>query len=158
VVHPLRVWALAYPNNTNLGGTTSNGTGSFLQSNVYGTGIIPGFFTQTNILVNNVPYWRQNFQNFIDQWNQLEEQFNPDTGSMIRYVDWRNSYRLLCFDLTRVADRLQSPTEPISLIFTGQRADNLPYNLEMVYLVERENQVTFRFSSSDVAIVVGNLD
>lgn len=155
-VHPVRIWVLSYPNNVAL--STGAGVGSFLQSNTYATGIVPGYWNNTNILVNNNPYWRQNFQTYQDQWEQLREQFNPETGSMLRYVDWRNFQRYLCFDLTRIADRLQSPTEPVSLIFTGNRADNLPYALEMVFLVERTNQVTMRFSSSDVAVVVGNLD
>lgn len=163
VVHPMRVWVLAYANNTNLytlnaAGIPPVGQGSFLQSGVYSTGVVQGFFSQTNMNVNNVPYWRQAFQTAMDQWNQVSEQFNPDTGSMLRYVDWLNYRRLQCFDLTRIADRLSSPTEPVSLQYTGQRIDGLPYSLEMVYLVERQNQITFRFSSSDVAIVVGNLD
>lgn len=61
-------------------------------------------------------------------------------------------------DLTRISDRLQSPTEPVSLLFQGQRSDGLAFSLELYFLVERLNQVTFRFSASDVAIVVGNLD
>ena len=70
------------------------------------------------------------------------------------------SYRYLCMDLTRLSDRLQSPTEPVSLTFVGTRDDTslTGTQLQLYYLVERLNQVTFRFSSSDVAIVVGNLD
>jgi len=45
----------------------------------------------------------------------------------------------------------------LSLVI-GQRADGLPWQVQMYFLTERLNQVTFRFSSSDVAIVVGNLD
>lgn len=157
VVHPLRVWVLSYPNNLNLNSSPAAGQGSFIRSNLYSSGVVVGSFTQTNMLVNNVPYWRQNFQNPTDMWNQIKEQF-PNKGSMLRYIDWLNFQRIQCFDLTRVADRLQSPTEPVSLIWTGTRNDGLPYQLENFYLVERENQVTFRFSSSDVAVVVGNLD
>jgi hypothetical protein len=82
---------------------------------------------------------------------------------MIRYVDWLQFKRYLCFDLTRLADRLQSPTEPVQLAFLGTRDDNLPNGigavppqLQVYALTERLNQVTFRFSSSDVAIVVGS--
>jgi hypothetical protein len=157
VVHPLRVWVLTYANNLNLNPTPAAGQGSFIRSNVYSSGVVTGSFTNTNILVNNVPYWRQNFQTPTDMWNQVKEQF-PGKGSMLRYIDWLNYRRIQVFDLTRIADRLQSPTEPVSLIWTGVRNDNLPYNLEMFFLVERMNQVTMRFSSSDVAIVVGNLD
>lgn len=165
VVHPLRLWVLPYAVNNNLTTTTDPVTGtaitvagSFLQDDTYAPGVITGYYNQTNVLVNNVPYYRQNMQNYQDLWEQLAEQFNPDTGSMIRYVDWRNYKRYHCYDLTRLSERLQSPTEPVSLIFQGSRADGLPYRLQNYYLIERLNQVTFRFSSSDVAIVVGNLD
>lgn len=67
--------------------------------------------------------------NYEDLWEQLREQFNPDSGSMIRYVDFRNYKRLICMDLTRISDRLQSPTEPVSLQWQATRADGLPYNL-----------------------------
>jgi hypothetical protein len=132
--------------------------GSFISSYVYASGILPGQFTSTNILVNNVPYWRQDFTTPTDHWNQLKEQFTNDKGSMLRYVDWLNFQRYLCFDISRISLRLQSPTEPVSLIFKGQRNDGMLYQLEMFYLIERMNQITMRFSSSDVAIVVGNLD
>lgn len=157
VVHPLRVWVLTYANNLNINASPAAGQGSFIRSNVYSSGIQCGSFTNTNILVNNVPYWRQNFQTTTDMWNQIKEQF-PGKGSMLRYIDWLNCHRVQVFDLTRIADRLQSPTEPVSLIWTGVRNDGLPYNLEMFFLVERMNQATMRFSSSDVAIVIGNLD
>lgn len=157
VVHPMRVWVLTYANNLNLNSSPAAGQGSFIRSNVYSSGVVTGSFTNTNILVNNVPYWRQNFQTTTDMWNQVKEQFTGK-GSMLRYIDWLNCRRIQVFDLTRIADRLQSPTEPVSLIWTGVRNDNLPYNLEMFFLIERMNQVTMRFSSSDVAIVVGNLD
>jgi len=75
---------------------------------------------------------------------------------MVRFIDWLEYKRYLCLDLTRVADRIQSPTEPVSLIFIGNRIDNLPNPVQLYFLIERLNQVTFRFSSSDVAIVVGN--
>ena len=89
------------------------------------------------------------------RWEQLKEQFNPDDGSMIRFQDWLQFKRYLCLDLTRVSDRIQSPTEPVSLIFIGTRNDNLNTPVQVYFLIERLNQVTFRFSSSDVAIVVG---
>jgi hypothetical protein len=164
VVHPCRVWVLPYPNNTNLAPLVNSVPvvpqfqGSFISSYVYASGILPGQFTSTNILVNNVPYWRQDFTTPTDHWNQLKEQFTNDKGSMLRYVDWLNFQRYLCFDISRISLRLQSPTEPVSLIFKGQRNDGMLYQLEMFYLIERMNQITMRFSSSDVAIVVGNLD
>lgn len=158
VVHPLRLWALGYANNTTVNSGTANKPGQFIQSASYAPGVVTGLFNNVNVLVNNLPYYRQNLQNTHDLYEQLREQFNPDTGSMISYEDFANYKRTLCFDLTRIADRLQSPTEPVSLIFQGTRNDGLAYNLDMIFLVERKNQVTFRFSAADVAIVVGNLD
>ncbi len=114
VVHPLRVWVLPYAQNTYSGAVANlsqPNTREFLIDPTYAPGIITGHFTQTNILVNSIPYFRQNQQNYADQWEQLREQFDPDNGSMISEVDFRGYKRLLCFDLTRIADRLQSPTE-----------------------------------------------
>lgn len=160
VVHPLRLWALGYANNAaiNQQGGVVTKPGAFIQSASYAPGVVTGLFNNVNVLVNNLPYFRQNMQNPHDLYEQLREQFNPDTGSMISYEDFANYKRTLCFDLTRISDRLQSPTEPVSLIFQGTRNDGLQYNLDMIFLVERKNQVTFRFSAADVAIVVGNLD
>lgn len=165
VVHPLRAWELGYPNNSNLsasmfsvGNTTGTLVGQFISSSFYAPGVVLAFYTNVNILLNSVPYFRQNFQNPEDLWEQLKEQFNPDTGSMIRYSDWRNYKRIICLDLTRIADRLQSPTEPVSLQFQANRNDNLPTSMDTYYLLERKDMVTMRFAASDVTIVAGNLD
>lgn len=164
VVHPLRVWVLPYPNPNYGAGTagtqtvTAMSNREALQDPTYAPGVECPYFIQTNILVNNIPYFRQNFLTIDDLWEQLREQFDPDNGSMIDYRDFRTYKRGQCYDLTRISDRLQSPTEPVNLVFTGNRADGLPYPVQMYYLTERLNQITFRFSSSDVAIVVGNLD
>jgi hypothetical protein len=154
IVHPLRVWVLAYLVDT--AATPLN----MLQQPYYAPGVVTGSFINTNININNVPYFRQPQATEEEQWEQLREQFNPDEGSMIRFVDWQQFKRYLCMDLTRLSDRLQSPTEPVSLTFVGFRDDQSlsGTQLQVYYLIERLNQVTFRFSSSDVAIVVGNLD
>jgi hypothetical protein len=163
VVHPLRVWVLPYPVVAYSAGTAGTvpvaaGTREALQDPTFSPGVITGYYNQTNILINNVPYFRQNFITVDDLWEQLREQFDPDNGSMIDYVDFITYKRGQCYDLTRISDRLQSPTEPVNLVFNGNRADGLQVSLQMYYLTERLNQITFRFSSSDVAIVVGNLD
>lgn len=159
VVHPLRLWVLSYLVTS---AATANAAASVnvVTQPWYAPGVITGSFINTNVNVNNIPYFRQPQSTEEEQWEQLREQFNPDEGSMIRYVDWQQFKRYLCMDLTRLADRLQSPTEPVSLAFVGFRDDQSAPNtqLQPYYLVERLNQVTFRFSSSDVAIVVGNLD
>lgn len=57
VVHPLRVWALFYPlvDYTNSGATPTES----LFHPSYAPGVQCALFTQTNLLVNNVPYFRQ---------------------------------------------------------------------------------------------------
>lgn len=50
---------------------------------------------------------------------------------MVRYEDWRNFKRYLCYDLTRLSDRLQSPTEPVSLTFIGVRKNILELSQNM---------------------------
>lgn len=162
VVHPLRVWVLPYPVINYVGGTQGAlpvpaSTREALQDATFSPGVITGYFNQSNILINNIPYFRQNFITVDDLWEQLREQFDPDNGSMIDYRSFLTYKRGQCYDLTRISDRLQSPTEPVNLVFNANRADGLQCSLQMYYLTERLNQITFRFSSSDVAIVVGNL-
>lgn len=69
VVHPLRVWALFYPlvDYTNSGATPTES----LFHPSYAPGVQCALFTQTNLLVNNVPYFRQNFQNQQDSVRQI---------------------------------------------------------------------------------------
>jgi hypothetical protein len=68
IVHPLRMWVLAY---CVYGGSNTN----VLTQGFYAPGVITGFFNQINVLVNNIPYFRQNFQAVEDQFEQLREQF-----------------------------------------------------------------------------------
>lgn len=118
----------------------------------YSPGVEPALFTQTNVQVNNIPYYRQNFQNQQDQWEIVREQFDPDGGAMLMYTDFLAYKRYNMFDITRLADRLPSPTEPINLMFMGNRVDNLPYTLRPYFFTEKLNQITIRFSSADLAI------
>ena len=157
-VHPMRMWVLAYPNNSNISsGSNIVGQGSFIRSFSYSAGVLPGFFNQTNVNLNNYQYFVQNFQNPMDLWNQLKEQFPPE-GCMLTYTDWLNFQRYMCYDLTRVAQRLRAPTEAVSLQWVGQRSDGLNYNLELYFLVERMEQITQRVAAGETASVVGNLD
>lgn len=152
VVHPLRLWILGYLSTTAAVPVLSIGT------YWHAAAVVNAHYDQCNVLVNNIPYRRQPMQTQVEQWEELAEQFDPDNGSMIRYVDFAQYKRWLMFDLTRLSDRLQSPTEPVDLLFQGTRNDKLAGLVQNYYLIERLNQVTFRFSSADVAIVVGNMD
>lgn len=152
-VHPLRCHAYFAPMINN-GTTTINALSTFN----YAPGVEPSLWNQTNVSVNNIPYYRQNFQNQQDQWEIIREQFDPDGGAMLMYTDFLGYKRYNIFDVTRLADRLPSPTEPVNLMFIGNRVDNLPYQLQPYFFIEKLNQITIRFSSADLAIVVGNLD
>ena len=91
VVHPLRTWVVSSPFNT-YGTAFANQSAirDFKTDPTYAPGVMPIHWTQTNILINSIPYFRQNQMNYQDQWEQLREQFDPDNGSMISYVDFLN--------------------------------------------------------------------
>lgn len=110
-VHPLRCHAYFAPIINN-GTTTVNALSTFN----YAPGVEPSLWLQTNVTVNNIPYYRQNFQNQQDQWEIVREQFNPDGGAMLMYTDFLGYKRCNLFDVTRLADRLPSPTEPVNLM------------------------------------------
>jgi hypothetical protein len=153
VVMPLRLWVLPYTVHS----VTVNAATVLLESlrqDFYAPGVVIGYYDQSNVQINGIPYYRQNL------FEELRQQFNPDTGSSISYVLWRNSKRYLVYDLSRISDRLQSATEPVALTYVAIRADNIPAPtlLQTYYLIERQDQITMRFTSADVAIVVGNLD
>jgi len=110
VVHPLRIWVVPYPYITfpiaGVAGLNAVSAGSreMLTDPTFAPGVVCGYFTQTNILVNNgqfihsymhhcacyifthayitsfcifaVPYFRQNFQTVDDLWEQLREQLS----------------------------------------------------------------------------------
>lgn len=65
VVHPLRIWVLPYPYITYpLAGVAglnlvAAGAREALTDPTFAPGVVCGYFTQTNILVNNVPYFRR---------------------------------------------------------------------------------------------------
>lgn len=70
VVHPLRTWVVSTPFNTY--GTSASFTNQaalrdFLTDPTYAPGVMPIHWTQTNILINSIPYFRQNQMNYQDQ-------------------------------------------------------------------------------------------
>ena len=165
VVHPLRLWVLPYLVHSTIANGPTGGVQAANAANVlslaqdyYSPSVIVGYFDQSNVQINGIPYYRQNFSTPQSLYEELRMQFHPDKGSVISYMKWLQSERIHLYDLTRISDRLQSPTEPVALTFVGIRTDGLTPAAQVFYLIERQDQITMRFTSSDVAIVVGNLD
>jgi len=154
VVYPLRVWALAYPTPA-LRDPTAAGR--------WPLSVTPFHINNANILINNVPYYKANLLWPQDHWEQIKQQF-PNGQAAIRYDQYVRFNRWMCFDLQRLGlERITSPTEPVSLAIQGDlvvppdASSATNSNVSMIYLVERMNEITFRFSSSDVSVVVGNI-
>lgn len=171
VVQPLRIWTLLYPvfangsSTTGIVGTNAAGNtqpANSLQRSDYSWGTVPGFLQDVQIQVNNLPYYR----NVINQggaypqdwYERIKEQIPAGWGSDFSYLDYIHTWAAMCNDVSRLSDRLQSPTQSVSLQLTGTRADKGPFGVVPTFLVERQNQCTFRFSSSDVQLVVGNIE
>lgn len=148
-VHPVRIWLGGFQ-----AGILANSTNPCNQA------MCPTVaFSNLNVQVNNLPYFRYPLNTWMDQWNQLKDQFNPITGSLIRQSDWLNTNRWHVLDISRLGDRLPSATEPVSLQLTGTRCDNIGGGtVDIVVIVETLTQVLFNFSNSGTTVVVGNLD
>lgn len=173
VVQPLRVWVLLYPvfsDGTATAGTvvkTSNGTttngqpANALQRSDYSWGVIPGFLKDVQIQVNNLPYFRNVINpggNYPQDWyERMKEQVPAGWGADFSYTEFIHTWCAHCIDVSRLSDRLQSPTQSVSLQITANRSDAGPWGVVPTFLIERQNQATFRFSSSDVTLVVGNV-
>jgi hypothetical protein len=155
VVQPLRVWVLMYPQ------FLSTPTNALSRSD-YASGCLIGLLRDCNIQINQMPYFKNVInmqgQNPQDWYERLKEQIDPQLGAMISYTEFLQTYNLMCIDISRLSDRLQSPTQAVGVQITGTRSDTNPYNVIPVFLIERMNQATFRFSSSDVNLVVGNIE
>jgi hypothetical protein len=148
------VWALLYRANALQGNNSANAT-ALAASN--GLQVVHGFMKNSNILVNNQQYFKNNLQTVDDHWLQVRDQFNRNTGSMITYKDFVEKFRYHCFDLQRLAERLPSKTEPVSLVLQFDRDDTYGGDCDLVCMIERMNQVQFDFSASDVNVIVGDL-
>lgn len=109
VVMPLRVWAM-FPQ-----------VNQFSRSDVSPMTLI-GQITNCNLYINATPYYSNPMQDPIDFYNILKEQFGMN-GSVITYPLFRTIYKIYCFDLTRLQDRLSTPTEPVLIQIQATRND-----------------------------------
>lgn len=169
VVQPLRVWVLLYPVFSGSGVVVPTATSTAnaqpanaLQRSDYSWGVIPGFLQDVQIQVNNLPYFRNVINqggNYPQDWyERMKEQVPAGWGADFSYTEFIHTWCAHCIDVSRLSDRLQSPTQSVSLQITANRSDKGPYSVVPTFLIERQNQATFRFSSSDVTLVVGNIE
>jgi hypothetical protein len=146
VVHPLRVWLLAPV------------TGGYSTHSVLGAP--RGAFTNANIQVNGSNYYKNNINTPAEWYSILRDQFpgagdSNTSGGLVAYPEFLGNYRLNCFDIRRIHERL-APNEAISLSVTAQRADAAGgTRFDYYYVVEREQCVTFNISSGSLEITVG---
>ena len=165
VVQPVRVWVLLYPV------ITAGAANATLPNNAqttatarsdYASGVLPGRLQDANILINNLPYLKNtiNMQGqFPEDWyERFKEQVDPQLGTQITYEEFLHIANYHCFDVSRLSDRLQSPTQSVSLAISATRSDSNAYPCNFLFLIERMNMATIRFSSSDVNMVVGNIE
>lgn len=151
-VYPLRVWILAYPTDSLNGG---KGAHRWPLTNC------PFYIDDLNISINGVLYKKLNMKWHQDHWNELSAQFPSDVSTVITHGDHRRFCRWTVIDIQRLGlERLTSPTEPVTLDVSGnlkRDADCLQQSCKIVYLIERMNEITFRFSQTDTSAVVGNI-
>jgi hypothetical protein len=166
VVYPMRVWALFWPEGHGPN-TRTNRLGSLQNCKI----------RNANIMINNSPYFKSPIDSSWDWWMQLREQFNPEKGSVLNWDSFRRFQHFHCFDISRLADRLASPTEPCNLTVTMQRKvengktaktvnpqDDPDYlstssdvRWDYMFATERLNQIKFHMNASNVTIVVGSV-
>lgn len=145
IVNFTRLVAMMWPGINMPGAWVNNTTTMAINSTAYGqcgydspylpSGCPTGVIRQANLQINSQNYFTNWLLNEYDFWNQLSDQFNQNTGSMIRPQDFfsgsgigmpgRNLltqqtfgapiYRYHVFDATRLKSRLPSPTEPVAV-------------------------------------------
>lgn len=143
-VHPLRVW-LVSPATTGI-----SASAGLLSSQAA--------WTNANIMINNVPYYQNSMNTISEQWTILEDQFpgsgnSNAKGGLLNYSDFINTYRLLCFDVSRLKDRLSDPNSAVSIQVQATRANAT--SCDYYYVVERLQAVTFQFNASETKIILG---
>lgn len=152
VVYPLRVWILCYPDVAITGAKGANR---------WPLTYTPFYIDDLNVNINNNPYKKLPMKWYHDNWEEIKAQFPTEYSTIMSYNDHRRFAQWQCFDLQRLGlERITSPTEPVSLSVTGNitRPAGCSYpSCKIIYLIERMNEVTFRFSTTETSMVVGNI-
>lgn len=144
-IRPVRVWLLACP-NTALSSSTPIAGGTIRLATYVGQ------FTNANLLVNNSRYYNNDLVTAGDFYNILKEQF-PENQGLVTYSDFLTTYRLHCFDVTRLKDRLKNPNEACSLQINATRVDAVA--CDYYFVVERLQRCSLHMSSAESSVVVG---
>lgn len=155
-VAPLRMWVAFLPRDAE-----AQNVSPFMPF------ISRAVFSQTNCLVNSVPYYSNNLILPREHWQVVEEQTiscgsKDNLGAAIGYQDWLQNYRVICIDLSRYKERLVNSSEPVNLILntsisrmfdprTGTGTD-----VNMLVLIERAQVIKFTFSSAETSILIGS--
>lgn len=155
IVNFRRLVAMMWPGINMPGAWVNNTTTMAINSTAYGqsgydspylpSGCPTGVIRNANLQINSQNYFTNWLLNEFDFWNQLSDQFNQNTGSMIRPQDFFAGagptgrtqlvaktvgtplYRYHVFDATRLKSRLPSPTEPVAVQIT------YTYDIEPAY-------------------------
>jgi hypothetical protein len=151
-VHPLRVWLLA----ANTGGLSTSGS-----STVVGTFTFPGQFTNCNVQINNTNYYQNALNTPAEQYEILAEQFpghghSNRAGSLITYQDFCAGFRMVCFDVSRLKERLKDPNSMVSVQVNATRAaSDGAVACDYYIIIERLAAVTMQFSSTETKLFIG---
>lgn len=151
-IRPVRVWLLACPANALSSSTPASSTSSATNTGYIPLAVYTGQFTNANILVNNSRYYNNDLVNAQDFYNVIREQF-PENQGLVSYSDFITTYRLHCFDLTRLKDRLKNPNEACSLQVNATRVGAA--SCDYYFIVERLQRCSLHLSSAESSVVVG---
>ena len=136
-VRPTRVFLVGMPNGA---ATDSTSLSTFIAQ-----------FSNCNVLINNQRYYNQDLITPREQFEILKDQMNG--GGLITYKDFLSHYRIICFDLSRMGDKMQNENEAVSIQVQATRVDTV--SSDYCWMVERLSRVSFHMSSQDSRVVVG---
>lgn len=184
VVRPLRLWMLfiqqnvgANPQSTIAGSTSASliDTQGCLQSPYLPSAAYGCPISQVMVKLNSINYFDANLEGDNDLNEQLQEQFNLASGSLLRFQDWdqnlKNNNSLAaaygvgqntgwttpyCMDLTHLASRLEVPLDPVNITVQFTMNGNSVSQYNVVFIIEKQNQLSITFSDSVCSFVVGN--
>jgi hypothetical protein len=143
-VHPLRLWCL-FPTAGNIRGAA--------QGNTLSTYV--GRLTNAQVRINNTNYYDQPLNTDKQFYDILKSQMvaTPLHEGLIDFNDFLSTYHVHCLDLTRVADRLRSPSEAVSIELDATRYDT--NTCDNFYILERLQRISLNLSANETNVIVG---
>jgi len=102
-----------------------------------------------NVVLDGEQYYAQNITDDALAYELLKELFNNggedyNTGSCLSYLDWLNTYKIYCMDLSRQRVLEADPRKAQSVRF---RCELPTGNYKVLFILEVEKQTTFYFSN-----------